>query len=145
MAKKDLLSMIRDTREWFGYLVPLIIMIFFVVQFLFSNAESSRVSLITVLIMYTVMFSGNMALQSFGREGESDWLLNSVLLAGWPVVWGKLLAAILPTLLLMEALLVGTALAIGVSTTLTFALACGAVLLSLGSSAIGLSCKRKSR
>jgi len=138
VAKKDLLSMKRDTREWFGYLVPLIIMLFFVGQFLFSNAESSRASLITVLIMYTVMFSGNMALQSFGREGESDWLLNSVPLAGWPVVWGKLAAAILPTLLLMEALLVGTALAIGVSTALTFALALGAVLLSLGSSAIGL-------
>jgi len=138
VAKKDLLSMKRDTREWFGYLVPLIIMLFFVGQFLFSQVESSRASLITVLMMYTVMFSGNLALQSFGREGESDWLLNSVPLAGWPVVWGKLVAAILPTLLLMEALLVGTALAIGVSTTLTLALAFGAVLLSLGSSAIGL-------
>ena len=138
VAKKDLLSMKRDVREWFGYMVPLIIMVFFVGQSLFSQTESSRFSLITVLIMYTVMFSGNMALQSFGREGESDWLLNSVPLAGWPVVWGKLLAAILPTLLLMEALLVGTAIAIGVSTTLLLALASGAVFLSLGSSAIGL-------
>lgn len=138
VAKKDLLYMKRDTREWFGYLTPLIIMLFFVGQFLFSQASSSLSSLVTVLIMYTVMFSGNMALQSFGREGESDWLLNSVPLAGWPVVWGKLVAAILPTLLLMEVLLVGTALAVGVSTTLIFALAVGAVLLSLGSSAIGL-------
>ena len=138
VAKKDLLSMKRDTREWFGYLAPLIIMLFFVGQFLFSQVESSQSSLIAVLIMYTIMFSGNMALQSFGREGQSDWLLNSVPLAGWPVVWGKLLAAILPTLVLMEALLLGTALAIGVSTTLTVALALGAVLLSLGSSAIGL-------
>ncbi|AET67130.1 hypothetical protein Desor_1473 [Desulfosporosinus orientis DSM 765] len=138
VAKKDLLSMKRDTREWFGYLVPLIIMLFFVAQFLFSSVRTSRSSLITVLIMYTIMFSGNMALQSFGREGESDWLLNSVPLAGWPVVWGKLLAAILPTLLLMEALLVGTALAIGVSKTLIVALAIGAVFLSLGSSSIGL-------
>ncbi len=138
VAKKDLLSMKRDTREWFGYLTPLIIMVFFVGQFLFSQVESSQVSLITVLMMYTVMFSGNLALQAFGREGESDWLLNSVPLAGWPVVWGKLLAAILPTLLLMETLLVGTALVIGVSTPLTIALALGAVLLSLGSSAIGL-------
>ncbi|HWQ42213.1 MAG TPA: hypothetical protein VN456_09290 [Desulfosporosinus sp.] len=138
VAKKDLLSLKRDTREWFGYLTPLIIMIFFVAQFLFSQVKSSHVSLITVLVMYTVMFSGNMALQSFGREGESDWLLNSVPLAGWPVVWGKLLAAILPTLVLMEALLVGTALLIGVSTTLALALGLGAVLLSLGSSAIGL-------
>ena len=138
VAKKDLLSIKRDTREWFGYLTPLIIMAFFLGQFLFTKVESSRVSLMTVLMMYTVMFSGNMALQSFGREGESDWLLNSVPLAGWPVVWGKLLAAILPTLLLMEILLVGTALVIGVSTALTFTLALGAVLLSLGSSAIGL-------
>ncbi len=138
VAKKDLLSMKRDTREWFGYLTPLIIMVFFVGQFIFFQVESSRMSLIAVLIMYTVMFSGNMALQSFGREGESDWLLNSVPLAGWPVVWGKLVASILPTLLLMEVLLVGTALAIGVSKTLTLALALGAVLLSLGSSAIGL-------
>lgn len=138
VAKKDLLAMKRDTREWFGYLVPLIIMLFFVGQFLFSSVRSSRASLITVLIMYTIMFSGNMALQSFGREGESDWLLNSVPLAGWPVVWGKLVAAILPTLLLMEALLVGSALAIGVSKTLIAALAVGAVFLSLGSSSIGL-------
>lgn len=138
VAKKDLLTMKRDTREWFGYMTPLILMLFFVGQFLFSHTGASRSSLITVLIMYTVMFSGNMALQSFGREGESDWLLNTVPLAGWPVVWGKLVAAILPTLLLMEVLLVGTALAVGVSTTLIFALALGAVLLSLGSSAIGL-------
>ncbi|MBC2723832.1 hypothetical protein [Desulfosporosinus sp.] len=138
VAKKDLLAMKRDTREWFGYMVPLIIMLFFVGQHLFLNVQSSNNTLIAVLIMYTIMFSGNMALQSFGREGESDWLLNSVPLAGWPVVWGKLVAAILPTLVLMEALLVGTALAIGVSLTLIAALAFGAVLLSLGSSAIGL-------
>ncbi|WP_088225872.1 putative ABC exporter domain-containing protein [Desulfosporosinus sp. FKB] len=138
VAKKDLLSMKRDTREWFGYLVPLIIMLFFVGQFLFSSVKTSGSTLMTVLIMYTIMFSGNMALQSFGREGESDWLLNSVPLAGWPVVWGKLLAAILPTLVLMEALLVGTALAIGVSKTLIIALVVGAVFLALGSSSIGL-------
>ncbi|MFA6809082.1 MAG: hypothetical protein WCR27_08820 [Eubacteriales bacterium] len=138
VAKKDLLSMKRDSREWFGYLVPLIIMAFFVGQFLLSSAGSSRSSLLTVLIMYTIMFSGNMALQSFGREGESDWLLNSVPLAGWPVVWGKLVASVLPTLVLMETLLVGTALAIGVSTTLIIALVLAAVLLSLGSSSIGL-------
>jgi len=138
VAKKDLLSMKRDTREWFGYMAPLIIMAFFVGQFFLTSAESSRTSLITVLIMYTIMFSGNMALQSFGREGESDWFLNSVPLAGWPVVWGKLLAVVLPTLVLMEALLVGTALAVGVSTSLIIMLVLAAVLLSLGSSAIGL-------
>lgn len=138
VAKKDLLSIKRDTREWFGYLAPLIILIFFVAQYLFLQEDASRASLIAVLVMYTVMFSGNLALQSFGREGESEWLLNSVPLAGWPIVWGKLLAAILPTLILMEALLVGTALAIGLSTTITVAMAFGAILLSLGSSAIGL-------
>jgi ABC-2 type transport system permease protein len=138
IAKKDLLYLKRDTREWFGYLVPLIIMGVFILQHLFANDRSSRSSLITVLIMYTVMFSGNLALQSFGREGESDWLLNSVPLAGWPVVWGKLTAAVLPTLVLMEALLVGTAVALGLSPVLIGALVLAAVLLSLGSSAIGL-------
>ena len=112
-------------------------MAFFVGQYFMIPAGSTRASLITVLIMYTVMFSGNMALQSFGREGESEWLLNSVPLGGWPVVWGKLLAAVIPTLLLMEALLVGTALAVGMS-SLTLVLALAAVLLSLGSSAVGL-------
>jgi ABC-2 type transport system permease protein len=141
IAKKDLLYMKRDTREWFGYLVPLIIMGFFVVRHLFTPAQSaqgSQASLITVLIMYTVMFSGNLALQAFGREGESDWLLNSVPIAGWPVVWGKLVAAVLPTLVLMEALLVGTAAALGVSASLIVVMAFAAVLLSMGSSAIGL-------
>ncbi|WP_407312293.1 putative ABC transporter permease subunit [Desulfosporosinus sp. SB140] len=138
IAKKDLLYLKRDTREWFGYLVPLIIMGVFILQHLFANDRSSRSSLITVLIMYTVMFSGNLALQSFGREGESDWLLNSVPLAGWPVVWGKLTAAVLPTLVLMEALLVGTAVSLGLSPSLIGALVLAAVLLSMGSSAIGL-------
>jgi ABC-2 type transport system permease protein len=138
VAKKDLLAMKRDTREWFGYMTPLIILVFFVARFLFAPGAASQSSLITVLIMYTIMFSGNMALQSFGREGESEWLLNSVPLAGWPVVWGKLVAAVLPTLLLMEVLLVGTALSIGFSSTMILALAIGAVFLSLGSSAIGL-------
>jgi len=138
VAKKDLLSMKRDVREWFGYLIPLIIMAFFVVQYIFTGADANRVSLVTVLIMYTIMFSGNMALQSFGREGEADWLLNSVPLAGWPVVWGKLVAVILPTLILMQALLVGTAIAIDVSTSLIIALVIAAILLSLGSSSIGL-------
>lgn len=138
VAKKDLLYLKRDTREWFGYLTPLIIMGFFIAQYLFAATPSSKSSLITIFIMYTIMFSGNMALLSFGREGESDWLLNSVPLGGWPVVWGKLLAAVLPTLVLMEALLVGTAVAIGLSATMIFALAIGAIFLSLGSSAIGL-------
>ncbi len=138
VAKKDLLYLKRDTREWFGYLSPLIFMFFFIAQYLFSDSAGSRASLITVLIMYTVMFSGNMALQSFGREGESDWLLNSVPLAGWPVVFGKLLASVLPTLLLMEALLVGTAAAIGLSFSLLITFAIGGILLSFGSSAIGL-------
>lgn len=97
VAKKDLLYMRRDTREWFGYSVPLILMAFFVVQFLFLQAEAMQASMIMVLFMYSIMFSGNMALQSFGREGESDWFLNSVPMAGWPVVWGKLMGAVIPT------------------------------------------------
>jgi ABC-2 type transport system permease protein len=138
VAKKDLLSFKRDTGEWFGYLTPLIVLIFFIGQFLLRQTDSAQTSLIVILIMYTLMFSGNMALQSFGREGESDWLLNSVPLAGWPVVWGKLLAAVLPTLLLMEALLLGTGIAIGLSAPLTITMALGALFLSLGASAIGL-------
>ncbi|MGI6098051.1 MAG: putative ABC transporter permease subunit [Dethiobacteria bacterium] len=138
VAKKDLLYVRRDTREWFGYTVPLIIMAFFVFQFVFTGSDSSQGSLTSVLIMYSIMFSGNMALQSFGREGESEWFLNSVPLAGWPVVWGKLFASVLPTLVLMEALLAGTAIAIGLSPTITLALAVGAVLITMGSSAIGL-------
>ena len=138
VARKDLLYMKRDTREWFGYLVPLILMAFFVGQYFLFPVASNRTSLIVVLFMYTLMFSGNMALQSFGREGESEWLLNSVPLAGWPVVWGKLVAAVIPTLLLMEALLVGTGAALGVSPSLILLLALAAVLLSLGASAVGL-------
>lgn len=138
ITKKDLLSIKRDTREWFAYLTPLILLTFFVLQFLIADTDSSLTSFVTVFIMYIIMFSGNMALQSFGREGESDWILNSVPLAGWPIVLGKLLAAILPTLILMEIMLVGTALAIELSTTVILALMFGAVLLTLGSSAIGL-------
>jgi ABC-2 type transport system permease protein len=108
VAKKDLLTLKRDTREWFAFLVPLILMAFFIGQYIMAPSASSRSSLIAVLIMYTNMFSGNMALRAFGREGESDWLLNIVPLAGWPVVWGKLISSVLPTLVLMEALLVGT-------------------------------------
>lgn len=139
VAKKDLLYMKRDTREWFGYMVPLIIMVFFVAQFLFFSVSTAQGSMISVLIMYTIMFSGNIALQSFGREGESEWFLNSVPLAGWPVVWGKLLGAVLPTLILMELLLTGTALLIGLQPTLVVALAVGAIFISLGASAIGLN------
>ncbi len=139
VAKKDLLYMKRDTREWFGYMIPLIIMVFFVAQFLFLSINTAQGSMISVLIMYTIMFSGNIALQSFGREGESEWFLNSVPLAGWPVVWGKLLGAVLPTLVLMELLLTGTGLLIGLQPTLILALAVGAVFISLGASAIGLN------
>ncbi|MDD3072890.1 MAG: hypothetical protein PHS56_00450 [Eubacteriales bacterium] len=138
VAKKDLLSIKRDTREWFGYLTPLLLMMFFVGRALFLPGGGAEESLVGILIMYTVMFSGNMALQSFGREGESSWLLNSVPLAGWPVVWGKLLAAVLPTLILMELLLTGTAIAIGLPPNIIIAMALGAILISLGASAIGL-------
>ena len=138
VAKKDLLYMRRDTREWLGYLTPILLMMFFVGQYLFFKQDQMKASMITVLVMYTVMFSGNMALQSFGREGEADWFLNSVPLAGWPVVWGKLLGAVVPTIILMQALLVGTAVAMKVSASLTLMLAVGAVLLAFGASAIGL-------
>ena len=112
-------------------------MLFFIGH-LFMPADAAQSSLIAVLIMYTIMFSGNMALSAFGREGEADWLLNSVPLAGWPVVWGKLVAAVLPTLLLMELLLAGTGLLIGLQPKLITGLAVGAVFISLGASAIGL-------
>lgn len=138
VARKDLLYLKRDTREWFGYITPLLLMLFFVVRFLFFPGPGARESLLTVLVMYTIMFSGNMALQSFGREGEADWLLNSVPQAGWPVVWGKLIAAVLPTLVLMEALITGTGLALGLAPGILTAMALGAALISLGSSAIGL-------
>lgn len=138
VARKDLLTFRRDTREWFGILIPLILMAFFVGQYFVAPSEATRSSMITVLIMYTIMFSGNMALRAFGREGEADWLLNSVPLGGWPVVWGKLLATVLPTLILMEAMLVGTAMAVGISARLIMVLVPSVVFLSLGSSAIGL-------
>ena len=40
---KDLLYMKRDMREWFGYLIPLIIMVFFIAQYLLqvNTAQSS--------------------------------------------------------------------------------------------------------
>lgn len=138
IAKKDLLYMKRDTREWLGYLTPLILMAFFVGQYLFLRNESTLGSLTAVWFMYTLMFSGNMALQSFGREGEAEWVLRSVPLAGAQVVWGKLIACVIPTLFLMEALLVGTAAAIGLPARVTFMMAVGAVFLTLGSSSIGL-------
>lgn len=138
VAKKDLLYMKRDTREWFGYLTPLLLMAFFIARAIFLPGNGAESSLVTVLVMYTIMFSGNMALQSFGREGESSWLLNSVPLAGWPVVWGKLIGSVLPTLILMEALLTGTGLAIGLPANILVAMVIGAILISLGSSSIGL-------
>lgn len=138
VAGKDLLYMRRDTREWLGYTSPLIIMAFFVGRFLLMPGDAARSGLISVLVIYTIIFSGNLALQSFGREGESEWILNSVPLAGWPVVCGKLLAAVLPTLVLMEALLAGTALAVGLSPTVTLGLAVGAVFITLEACALGL-------
>ena len=138
VAKKDLLYLRRDTREWFGYMIPLIVLAFFIGQYIFLSSDASRSSLVSILMIYTIMFSGNMASQSFGREGESEWILNSVPLAGWPVAWGKLLAAILPTLILMESMLLGTALATGLSGRMTLLMAAGAILLTFAASAIGL-------
>lgn len=138
VAKKDLLTIKRDTREWFGYLTPLLLAAFFVGRALFLPGEGANESLIMILALYTIMFSGNMASQSFGREGESDWLLNSVPLAGWPVVWGKLLGAVLPTLVLMELLLAGSGIALGLSLGTVAALAVGAFLVTVSGSAVGL-------
>lgn len=138
VAKKDLLYLKRDSREWFGYLTPLLVLAFFIGRVLFFPGPGAHETLVAILVMYTIMFSGSLALQAFGREGEADWFLNSVPLAGWPVVWGKLLATVLPTLLLMEAFLTGTGLAIGLAPSIIIGLAIGAVLISLGSSSIGL-------
>ncbi len=138
VARKDLLYLKRDTREWFGYLIPLIILGFFIGQNIFLPGASTRASMTMILLIYTIMFSGNMASQSFGREGESEWFLNSVPLAGWPVAWGKLLGAVLPTLILMELMLLGTALAIDLSAKMTLLMGAGALLLTLAASAVGL-------
>lgn len=138
LAKKELLYLRRDTREWFSLVTPLIIIAFFIFQSRLLPGGSTAAPLVTVLVMYTIIFSGNLALQSFGREGESEWLLNSIPLAGWPVVWGKLLGVVLPTLVLMEIMLVGTALATGFSPSTTLALAVGALFITLSASAIGL-------
>ena len=72
VAKKDLLYMIRDTREWFGYMVPVLLMMFFVVRYIFFPVEQTAGSMISVLVMYTIMFSGNMALQSFGGKVKQN-------------------------------------------------------------------------
>lgn len=138
VAKKDLLTIKRDTREWFGYLTPILLTAFFVGRTIFLPGAGANESLVTVLVLYTIMFSGNMASQSFGREGESDWLLNSVPLAGWPVVWGKLLGAVLPTLVLMELLLTGSAIALHLPFGSIIALAIGALLGTVSGSAVGL-------
>lgn len=138
VAKKDLLYLKRDSREWFGYMIPLILLAFFIGQNVFLPGRSSEASLVTILVIYTIMFSGNMAAQSFGREGESEWILNSVPMAGWPVVWGKLIAAALPTLILMETMLLGTALAIGLSLQMALLMAAGALLLTFAAGAMGL-------
>jgi ABC-2 type transport system permease protein len=138
VARKDLLYLKRDTREWFGYLIPLILMGYFIAQNIFLPGPASRSSLIMILTIYTIMFSGNIAAQSFGREGESEWILNSVPLAGWPVAWGKLIGAVMPTLILMELMLLGTALATDLSAKMTMLMAAGALLLTLAASAVGL-------
>lgn len=138
VAKKDLLSIRRDTREWFGYLTPLLVMAFFVGRVLLLPGVGAKESLIGFFVMYTVMFSGNLALQSFGREGESDWILNSVPLAGWPVVWGKLLAAVIPTLVFLEVMLTGTIIVLGFAPEIIIGITIAAAFISLGSSAIGL-------
>lgn len=138
IAKKDLLSLRRDTREWFGYIAPLLVLAFFVGRVLLLPGAGAKESLIGIFVMYTIMFSGNSALQSFGREGESEWILNSVPLAGWPVVWGKLMAAVIPSLILMELMLTGTTIALGFAPGIIIGVALATVLLSLGSSAIGL-------
>jgi ABC-2 type transport system permease protein len=138
VARKDWLAFKRDTREWFTFLMPLILMAFFIGRYFVSPSVSNSSSLITVLVIYTLMFSGNMALRSFGKEGESDWILNTVPLAGWPVVWGKLAAAVLPTLILMEVLVIGSAVALHLAINLILVIAPAVLFLSLGSSAIGL-------
>lgn len=138
VAKKDLLYLKRDSREWFGYLIPLILLAFFIGQNIFLSNASSQASLISILVIYTIMFSGNMAAQSFGREGESEWVLNSVPLAGWPVAWGKLLAAALPTVVLMEFMLLGTALATDLTGRMALLMAAGALLLTFAASSMGL-------
>ena len=130
VARKDLLYLKRDTRNGSVTLRPSCLCSSSSSGFLFFPGPGARESLLTVLVMYTIMFSGNMALQSFGREGEADWLLNSVPQAGWPVVWGKLIAAVLPTLVLMEALITGTGLALGLAPGILTAMALGAALIS---------------
>ena len=50
VAKKDLLTFKRDTREWFGILIPYIIMAFFIGQYFMAPSTSSRSSMIMVLI-----------------------------------------------------------------------------------------------
>ena len=50
VAKKDLLYMIRDTREWFGYMVPVLLMMFFVVRYIFFPVEQTAGSMISVLL-----------------------------------------------------------------------------------------------
>ena len=76
-------------------MVPVLLMMFFVVRYIFFPVEQTAGSMISVFSMYTIMFSGNMALQSFGREGEAEWFLNSVPLAGCSLWYeGKLLGAV---------------------------------------------------
>ncbi len=137
IARKDLLSFRRDMREWMNIITPLVVLVFITIN-LVNSSEAARASLLGIIVTYGVMMGGQMALQSFGREGEAPWVLNSVPTTGWPVVWGKLLAAVLPSLLVMETMLLLTALPLGLPVDLIVGLALAVVFLTLGASSISL-------
>lgn len=144
VARKDLLTLRRDTREWLGLVSPLAIVTIVTFRAVMQAAREgswggpASSSLVSVVVMLAVMMTGELASHAFGREGEAAWILNVAPVSGWPVVGGKLIAAAIPAAVAMEAMVA----IIGGLTKLRLAvmleIGAGALLVVLACSAIGL-------
>ncbi len=138
VAKKDFLYIKRDVREWMNLLLPIIIPALLVLGAVFYPESGAQGYLINLLIIYSIFSANNLALKAFSREGEAEWLLNSVPLAGWPVVWGKFIGAAVPSLVIFGFLLVMAFIVFNFTLKIIVLLAGGGVLVVLASLAIGL-------
>lgn len=147
IAKKELLAVKRDMREWFIFM-PLIFFIIFPIIGFFSSGitlgeirgfhEISWPIAQAFLLFVFALLNGQLAASSISREGKSVWLLRTLPLSGKQIAYGKLLISWLMPLILLTIFEIIVGVVLG-WTLLQFIM--GIVVkafVSVGISAIGL-------
>lgn len=151
LALKDWRVIPRDLRNFAQFLTPLFILpVIYINLFVGgrnfnpiqqANTWSGGLDFTNIFVAASILFTvslvfNRLAATGISMEGKSYWLLKTAPIAGWELLLGKFLTAVIPFALLSTVLFVGVAVWRGFTLVGTLYGLFGILLLGIGNTAI---------